>query len=108
FLGALLRQPSFLQIQAESRRPGWQKLTGYGQPITDDRMQYVCERYRLEDLRGVLAEVAKTLKRNKALESAKIQGRLVVAVDANEQFKSRHRCCSSCGQRKVKITNEQG
>jgi hypothetical protein len=107
-LGALLRKPSFLQIQFESLRRGWQRLTGYAHPITDDRMAYVCERYRLEDLRWVLVQVNQTLKRNKAFESAKIHGLLVVAIDANEQFNSRHRCCLDCCERKIKITNAQG
>ena len=108
FLGALLRKPSFLQIQFESRRQGWQHLTGYGEPITDDRLAYVCERYQLADLRSVLVATNQTLKRNKAFESAKIHGLLVVALDANEQFKSRHRCCADCGERRIQITNAQG
>lgn len=47
----------------------------------------------------------KTLKRNKAFESAKIDGLLALQVDANEQFKSRSRCCADYRQRKVKIKN---
>ena len=29
FLGALMRVGSFLQLQAETARPGWQRLTGW-------------------------------------------------------------------------------
>ena len=36
FLGALLRVPSFLQLQSETQRKGWQKLVGYPGPISDD------------------------------------------------------------------------
>jgi hypothetical protein len=108
FLGALLRKPSFLQLQFESARRGWQRLIAYAAPITDDRMVYVCERYRLEDWRAVLVSTNQTLKRNKAFESAKIHGLLVVAIDANEQFKSRCRCCPQCSQRQIKIKNAQG
>lgn len=108
FMGALLRKPSFLQIQWESRRRGWQRLIGYSTPITDDRMAYVTERYRLDDLRAVLVSVNQTLKTNKAFESAKIQGLLVVAIDANEQFHSRHRCCPACCERTITVTNAQG
>jgi hypothetical protein len=57
FVGALLRKPSFLQIESESRRRGWQRLIGYDQPITDERMPYVCERCRLEGLRAILVGV---------------------------------------------------
>jgi hypothetical protein len=49
-----------------------------------------------------------TLKRNKAFESAKIHGLLVAALDGNEQFKSRCRCCPDCCQRQIKIKNAQG
>ena len=108
FLGAFLRRPSFLQIEADSRRPGWQRLIGHGEPITDERLAYVAQRYRLEDLRAVLVETNTALKKNKAFESAKIDGLLVVEIDANEQFKSRCRCCEDCRERKVKIKNAEG
>ena len=108
FLGALLRKPSFLQLQFESARRGWQRLIAHAAPITDDRMGYVCERYYLEDWRKVLVSTNQVLKRNKAFDAAKIHGLLVVAIDANEQFKSRCRCCGQCSQRQVKIKNRQG
>lgn len=108
FLGAFLRRPSFLQIQADSRRRGWQRLIEHPEPITDERLAYVLARYRLEDLRAVLVGINKTLKRNKAFESAKIDGLLVLEIDANEQFKSRSRCCAQCRQRQVKIKNADG
>lgn len=108
FLGALLRKPSFLQMQFESARRGWQRLIGQSEPITDDRMAYVTERYRLSDWRAVLVATNQTLKRNKAFESAKIHGLLAVAIDANEQFKSRHRCCPACCQRQIKVANARG
>lgn len=108
FLGALLRKPSFLQLQFESVRRGWQRLIAYPGPITDDRMVYVCERYRLEDWRAVLVNTNQTLKRNKAFAAAKIHGLLVVALDANEQFQSRCRCCPQCSQRRIQSKNRQG
>lgn len=108
FLGVLLRIGSFLQVQAETARPGWQRLTGWAHPISDDALVYALERYDLQDLRQVLVDVNKTLKRNKALESAKINGLLVVALDANEQFNSRHRCCEACCQRTIKVKDKDG
>jgi hypothetical protein len=108
FLGALLRVGSFLQLQAETARPGWQRLTGWSRRISDDALVYALERYYLQDLRQVLVDINKTLKRNKALESAKINGLLVVALDANEQFHSRHRCCEACCQRTLQIKDKDG
>jgi hypothetical protein len=108
FLGALLRKPSFLQLQFEGTRRGWQRLIAHPASITDDRMVYVCERYHLEDWRALLVSTNKVLKRNKVFETAKIHGLLAVAIDANEQFKSRCRCCAQCSQRRIKIKNRLG
>ncbi len=108
FLGALMRVGSFLQLQAETARPGWQRLTGWSRPISDDALAYALERYYLQDLRQVLVDINKDLKRNKALESAKIHGLLVAALDANEQFHSRHRCCEACCQRTITINDKEG
>lgn len=108
FLGAVLRVPSFLQLEAETRRPGWQRLLGWSKAISDDALGYGLEFARLEDLRAVLVAVNQTLKRNKALAGAHINGLLVVAIDGNEQFKSRARCCADCCQRKIKLTDDSG
>ena len=108
WLGALLRVPSFLQLQAETSRRGWQRLLGLTQPVSDDVLGYVCERYRLEDLRAVLVANNQTLKRNQAFALAKISGLLAVALDANEQFASRRRCCDQCSQRQIKVAGADG
>lgn len=107
-LGVILRCPSFLQLQAETARRGWQRLVRWKQPLSDDALGYVLERYQAEVWRTELVRVNRTLKTNKALESAKINGRLVVAVDANEQFKSRKRCCPDCCQRQLEIKDAAG
>lgn len=107
-LGAVLRRPSFLQVAQDSGRAGWRRWLKLPRPLEDDFLRYVAERYRLEDWRGVLVAVNRTLKLNRAFESAKISGLLVVALDANEQFCSRHRHCEACSRRKVKIRNELG
>jgi hypothetical protein len=108
FLAAVMRVGSFLQLQSETARPGWQRLTGWPHQISDDALSYALERYDLQDVRQVVVDIHKTLKRNKALESAKINGLLVVALDANEQFHSRHRCCAACCQRTIQIKDKYG
>jgi hypothetical protein len=97
-----------LQLQAKTARRGWQRLVRWPQPISDDALGYVLERYQIADWRSVLVAVNRTLKSNKAFESAKIAGRLVVALDANEQFKSQHRCCPDCCQRRLEVKDAQG
>ncbi len=108
FLAAALRLPSLLQLQQETRRAGWQRLVAWASGISDDAFGYALERYELDDLRQVQARVLRQLKANKQLERAKIHGLLVVAVDANEQFKSRSRCCERCCQRRVTCTDSAG
>lgn len=108
FLGGLLRVPSLLQLQAETRRKGWQRLMGWPRLISDDAFAYALERFRVEDVRAVLVRANKTLKLNKALDAGKIGGLFCVALDANEQFKSRHRCCEQCCQRQIEIKDAAG
>ncbi len=50
-LAALTRVRSFLQLQSETARPGWQRLTGWSGRISDDALVYSLERYQLQDLR---------------------------------------------------------
>ena len=107
-LGALLRVPSFLQLQQETARRGIQRLLGWSRRLSDDALAYGAEQADLPALRGLLVAVNRTLKQNKALETAKINGLLVVAIDANEQFKSRARCCPECSQRQIKIATPTG
>jgi len=76
--------------------------------LSDDALAYGAEHADLPALRGLLVAVNRTLKQNKALEAAKINGLLVVAIDANEQFSSRARCCPECSQRQIKIGDPDG
>ena len=107
-LGAVLRLPSFHQVARDSARAGWRRLLKLPHPLQDDFLAYVTKRYRLEDWRELLVAVNRTLKQNRVFESAKINGLLVVAIDANEQFKSQHRCCHACGCRKLKVRSHAG
>ena len=106
--GALLRVDSLLDLQTKSEGAGWQRLHGWSRRISDDALAYGLERYRLEDLRSVHASVVRKLKVNKQLEDCRIRGLLFVALDANEQFQSRCRCCGECSQRQVTIKNPAG
>ena len=108
FLGAALRVPSFLQLSKDTGRAGWRRLLRLDAPLEDDLLAYVAERYHLEDWRRTLAATNLTLKRNRAFESAKIHGLLVVALDGNEHFSSRCRCCEACCQRTVSVRGKDG
>lgn len=101
-LGAVLRLPSLLDLSLKTRKPGFQRLIDHG-AISHDALGYALEHGRPEDWRELLAATLRQLKANKGLESAKLGGLLVLAVDANEQFHSRSRCCADCAQRRVSI-----
>ena len=107
-LGVVLRLGSYLDLAQQTKRRRWQHLIHWTQAISHDAFEYVAERFYLEDLRQSLAQVAKQLKANKALESCKINGLLFLSLDANEHFHSRSRCCASCCQRQIQETDAQG
>ena len=105
---AVLRIDSLLDLQTKSESPGWQKIHGWSRRISDDALAYGLERFYAEDLRQVQARIMKCLKTNKQLEECRINGLLFVALDANEQFNSRSRCCDQCSQREITIKNAAG
>jgi hypothetical protein len=107
-LGVVLRIGSYLDLAQQTQRRRWRHLCGLKHPVGDDLFGYVAERLHLEDLRQQLIGTAKTLKQNKALESCKINGLLLVSLDANEHFASRSRCCPFCCQRRVQVLEPDG
>lgn len=107
-LGAVTRATSYLDLAGQTRRRGWRHLCGLKAPVGDDLFAYVTERLNLQHLREVLAHIVKTLKKNKALESCKINGLLFLSLDANEHFASRSRCCQRCCQRQIEEVDAQG
>ena len=44
-LGEVVKVPSHLQLEAETRLPQWQRWVGYGAPISHDTMGYAADRF---------------------------------------------------------------
>jgi hypothetical protein len=107
-LGVVMRFSSYLDLAQQTTRKRWRRLCHLKQPISHDLFGYVTERMKPEDWRLNQAQVVKTLKANKALESCKIKGLLFLSVDGNEHFQSRSRCCERCCQRQVEETGPDG
>lgn len=107
-LGEVVHIPSFLQLEAETKLPQWQRWVGYKDQISHDTFGYVSERLDPEQLRRAARWINRKLKRGKAFEASKLKGLLVVSLDANEQFCSDHRCCEDCLSRQVTCKNAQG
>jgi len=107
-LGEVVHIPSFLQLQAETKVPQWQEWVGYQHPISHDTFGYVSEHLDPEQLRWAGSWINRKLKRGKAFENSKINGLLVVSLDANEQFCSDCRCCADCLSREVTCKDAAG
>jgi len=107
-LGEVAQIPSLFQLQAETQLPQWQNWVGYAHPISDDTFTYVSERMDPQKLRRGAIWVNRKLKRGKAFEENKINGLLIVSLDANEQFCSDHRCCADCLTREITTKNAEG
>jgi hypothetical protein len=107
-LGEVVHIPSFLQLQAETKLPQWQRWVGYPAAISHDTFGYVSERLDPAQLRRAVRWIHRRLKRGKAFEANKIHGLFCVSLDANEQFCSDHRCCAQCLTRTVNCQNARG
>jgi hypothetical protein len=108
-LGVVTRISSYLDLAQQTKdRRRWRHLCGLKAPVQHEIFGYATERMDPEDWRQNQARVAKELKRNKRLESAKIKGLLFVSIDANEHFASFSRTCPCCCQRQVAVTGSDG
>ena len=107
-LGEVVHLPSLLQLQEETKLPQWQQWVGYRAPISHDTFGYVSERLDPEQLRRAAIWINHKLKRGKAFEANKINGLLVVSLDANEQFCSDRRSCDDCLTRQVTCQDADG
>jgi len=64
-------------------------------------LRYSLSGFDLEGLERMLVQVNRTLKRNKAFDIGRVQGRIVAALDGIEVLSSYSRCCDSCLERRV-------
>ena len=69
----------------------------------DDVLRYSLSGFSLEPLEAMLVQVNRTLKRNKAFHTGRVQGRIVAALDGIEVLSSYSRCCDSCLERRVAV-----
>jgi len=95
--------PSFQQLEAELAPPALQQWIGADRAFRDDVVRYSLSGFELEGLERMLAQVNRTLKRNKALDTGRLQSRIVAALDGIEVLSSYSRCCDSCLERRVAV-----
>ena len=93
FWGTVLRRHSLHGIEAEC---GQGVLRGRIGSLSESTAGYALQRLELESLRALSYQVARRLKRNQMLEWETAGGRLVMALDGIEVFRSERRCCEQC------------
>lgn len=101
FHGFAFRLSSFQQLEAELTQPALQQWIGAERAFRDDVLRYSLSGFHLEGLERMLVQANRTLKRNKALDTGRVQGRIVAALDGIEVLSSYSRCCDSCLERRV-------
>jgi hypothetical protein len=106
FHGFAFRLPSFQQLEMELTQPALQQWIGADRAFRDDVLRYSLSGFHVEGLERMLVQVNRTLKRNKALDIGRVQGRLVAALDGIEVLSSYSRCCDSCLERRVCVRKD--
>src|SRR5205085_753298 len=91
------------QLEAELAQPALQRWIGADRAFRDDVLRYSLCGFSLEGLQSMLVATKRTLKRNKAFDTGRVQGRIVAALDGIEVLCSYSRCCDSCLERRVVV-----
>jgi len=85
--------------------PQW---VGAARPFRDDTLRYSVCGFDLDTLEAMLVDVNRRLKRGKAFDEGRVQGRLVAALDGIEVLSSFSRRCESCLERRVTMKDQAG
>lgn len=95
------RLRSFQQLEAELAQPALRQWIGAERAFRDDVLRYSLSGFHLQELEQMLVQVNRTLKRNKAFDTGRVQGHIVAALDGVEVLSSYSRCCDACLERRV-------
>ena len=101
FHAFVFRLRSFQQLEAEISHPAFQNWIGAPRAFRDDVLRYSLCGFSLPPLEAMLVDVNRTLKRIKAFDQGRVQGRIVAALDGIEVLSSYSRCCDACQERRV-------
>ena len=103
FYGFVFRLRSFQQLEAHISQPGFQNWIGADRAFADDVLRYSLSSFSLPPLTQTLVQINRILKRNKVLDTGRVQGRIVAALDGIEVLSSYSRCCDACLERRVSL-----
>jgi len=108
FYGFVFRLRSFQELEADLAQRHFRDWIGAPRSFDDDTLRYSLSGFALEPLEQMLVDINRRLKRNKAFDVGRVQGRMVAALDGIEVLSSFSRCCESCLQRRVLSPNPEG
>jgi hypothetical protein len=108
FHGFVFRLPSFQQLDSELTHSYLQQWIGAERAFRDDTLRYSLCGFDLDPLEGMLVDINRRLKRGKAFEKGRVQGRLVAALDGIEILSSFSRHCDQCLERRVMMKDQAG
>jgi hypothetical protein len=108
FHSFVFRLPSFQQLDSELSHSYLQQWIGAERAFRDDTLRYSLCGFDLDPLEAMLVDVNRRLKRSKAFDEGRVQGRLVAALDGIEVLSSFSRRCESCLERRVTMKDQAG
>jgi len=108
FYGFVFRLRSFQELEADLAQRYFRNWIEAPRSFDDDTLRYSLSGFSLEPLERMLVGINRRLKRNKAFDAGRVQGRIVAALDGIEVLSSFSRCCESCLQRRVLYPNPEG
>jgi hypothetical protein len=108
FHGFVFRLTSFKELEADLAQPQLHHWIGAERAFGDDTLRYSLCGFALGPLEEMLVQINRRLKRNKAFDPGRVQGRIVAALDGIEVLSSFSRCCQFCLQRRVPSKDPQG
>ena len=103
FHSFVFRLPSLQQLDRELSATYLQSWIGAERPFRDDTLRYSLCGFDLQPLESMLVDVNRRLKRSKAFDEGRVQGRLVAALDGIEILSSFSRHCENCLERRVSL-----
>lgn len=108
FHSFVFRLPSFQQLDRELSHTYLQNWIEAERPFRDDTLRYSLCSFHLDPLQNMLVDINRRLKRSKAFDEGRVQGRLVAALDGIEVLSSFSRRCENCLERRVTLKENGG
>jgi len=103
FHSFVFRLPSLQQLDRELSHTYLQSWIDAERPFRDDTLRYSLCSFDLDPLQNMLVDINRRLKRSKAFDEGRVQGRLVAALDGIEVLSSFSRRCEYCLERRITL-----